>query len=131
MQHEHPRQTRMEERRRLSPSRTPSLAPDLVCAIVARITGEMLTLAGDRVPLRHDGGASVSHRRQVAMYVCHVTLGLSHEAVGKAFGRDRSTVGYACHRVEDRRDDADFDAFVTGLERIAAAAFTTGEGLDG
>lgn len=131
MHHVHPRQARIEERRRLSPPRTLALAPELICAIVARITREMLKLAGDRVPLGQDGGASVSHRRQVAMYVCHVTLGLSHEAIGRAFGRDRSTVGYACHRVEDRRDDAEFDAFVSGLERIAAAAFAPGEGFDG
>ncbi|MCL6709609.1 hypothetical protein M8R20_21705, partial [Pseudomonas sp. R2.Fl] len=90
MRHHPPRHAAFEERRRRPPPRPPALAPDLVCAIVARVTAEMLALLGERVPLRHDGGATLSHRRQVAMYVCHVTLGLSHEAVGKAFGRDRS-----------------------------------------
>jgi ATPase involved in DNA replication initiation len=131
MNYEVPRHAAYGARRRRPPPCPPALAPDLVCAIVARVTAEMLALLGERVPLRHDGGATLSHRRQIAMYVCHVTLGLSHEAVGKGFGRDRSTVGYACHRIEDRRDDPEFDAFLTRLERIAAAAFAVEEGLDG
>ena len=43
--------------------------------------------------------------------------------VGVGFGRDRTTVLYACHLVEDLRDDDDFDRMVTMTERVASAAF--------
>jgi hypothetical protein len=39
-----------------------------------------------------------------------------------AFGVDRSTVALACKRIEDRRDDPDFDTWMAALERSAAAA---------
>lgn len=66
---------------------------------------------------------SVSRVRQIAMYVGHVTLGLSMKEIGRGFGRDRTTVLYACHLVEDMRDDGDFDHIVSTMERVAAAAF--------
>jgi chromosomal replication initiation ATPase DnaA len=68
-------------------------------------------------------GQGVSRVRQIAMYVTHITLGLTMAEVGKGFQRDRTTVLHACHLVEDMRDDAEFDAIVGTLERVAAAAF--------
>ena len=65
---------------------------------------------------------NVSRVRQIAMYVCHVTLGITMTDVGKGFGRDRTTVLHACHLVEDMRDDEDFDGIVSMAERIAMAA---------
>jgi chromosomal replication initiation ATPase DnaA len=61
--------------------------------------------------------------RQIAMYVCHVTLQMTLTAIGDGFGRDRSTVAHACAVVEDRRYDKDFDEFVAAIERIATLAF--------
>lgn len=58
----------------------------------------------------------VARSRQLAMYLAHVVLGVSLTAIGAAFGRDRTTVSYACHLIEDMRDDPDFDAEVTDLE---------------
>lgn len=65
---------------------------------------------------------SVSRVRQIAMYVCHVTLGITMTDVGKGFGRDRTTVLHACHLVEDMRDDVEFDRVVAMAERVALAA---------
>ena len=48
--------------------------------------------------------------------------------VGAAFGKDRSTVGYACSVVEDRRDNRAFDDFVSALERITREAFVGEDG---
>jgi len=52
------------------------------------------------------------------MYLSHVVLGQSLTAVGVAFGRDRTTVSYACALIEDMRDDPGFDDEVTRLERL-------------
>lgn len=89
------------------------------CRLVQMLTGEMIAIAGERVPLRRDRRRSLCHARQIAMYICHVALQIPQSEVGAAFGKDRSTVGYACGVVEDRRDDRAFDDFVTALERIS------------
>jgi chromosomal replication initiation ATPase DnaA len=60
--------------------------------------------------------------RQVAMYLAHVGLEMSLARVAAAFGRDRSTVGHACHLIEDRRDEAPFDALIDALEESMRAA---------
>jgi hypothetical protein len=41
--------------------------------------------------------------------------------VGQVFARDRTTVSYACGRVEDMRDDADFDRSLDLLESVLRA----------
>ena len=66
----------------------------------------------------HTAGA-----RQLAMYLCHVLLGMTLTQVGQFFGRDRTTVAYACALVEDMRDDGgDYDRRLVALEeRIEAA----------
>lgn len=67
------------------------------------------------------GSAMAAFARQVAMYLCHVGGGLSLSRVADAFGRDRSTIAYACHQVEDRRDDPHFDDWICSLEQALRA----------
>ncbi|OCX15156.1 chromosomal replication initiator DnaA [Mesorhizobium hungaricum] len=67
--------------------------------------------------------APVTRVRQIAMYVAHVVLQFTQGEIGRAFGRDRTTVVHACHLIEDMRDDAEFDHLVLVVERIAYAAF--------
>ena len=50
------------------------------------------------------GRAEVAFARQTAMYLAHVSLGLTLSDVGDMFGRDRTTVAHACARIEDSRD---------------------------
>lgn len=66
--------------------------------------------------------APIADKRQLAMYLAHVALGRTMSEVGSYFGRDRTTVAHACGRVEDRRDECDFDAFVTRLEALLDAS---------
>jgi chromosomal replication initiation ATPase DnaA len=68
------------------------------------------------------GPSRSSLARQVAMYVAHVGMEMSLARVAAAFARDRSTVAYACHRIEDMRDQPAFDALVASLEEMARAA---------
>ncbi len=55
------------------------------------------------------------------MYLLHVVFSLNPQVIGRLFGKDRSTVAHACQRVEDRRDDAAFDAFLHDLELAVSA----------
>ncbi|WP_269932215.1 helix-turn-helix domain-containing protein [Aminobacter sp. HY435] len=75
--------------------------------------------------LRRVGRTSndISRLRQISMYVAHVVFRFSMAEVGRGFGRDRTTVLYACHTVEDLRDDAEFDRIVALAERVVIAAF--------
>ena len=67
------------------------------------------------------GKAPVAFARQVAMYVAHVTCGLSLTHVGLIFARDRTTVAHACAVVEDKRDDPIFDSTLELMEWIVPA----------
>ena len=64
-------------------------------------------------------GRSRSHislARHTAMYLCHVICSIPIIQVGKIFNRDRTTVAYACQKIEDMRDNVDFERFITRLE---------------
>jgi hypothetical protein len=107
-----------------------SLPLRTVCRIVGHMTGEIFGLVGSRVQLRRDRRRTLCHVRQIAMYICHVALRIPLHEIGLAFGRDRTTVGHACHVVEDRRDDPAFDDFVGAVERIVSSAFSV-SGFEG
>jgi chromosomal replication initiation ATPase DnaA len=66
--------------------------------------------------------------RQIAMYFCNTTLGISLTLIGKVFGRDRTTVGHAVQLIELLRDDRDFDRIMEQGENVIRAAFFRASG---
>ena len=110
-------------RRAVRRSARPPIPTRIACRAVRQLVLEMTAMAGERPVLRRDNRRATCHVRQIAMYVCHVVLRLSLSDIGAAFGRDRTTVGHACHVVEDRRDDPAFDAFVSAIERMVFSVF--------
>lgn len=91
------------------------MAPSMhvfVEAAVATVYG----IAPSALRRRSRGVAKVAFARQVAMYVCHVRLGLNLTEVGRAFGRDRTTAAHACRLVEERRDDPEMDRVIGWIE---------------
>jgi Bacterial dnaA protein helix-turn-helix len=64
---------------------------------------------------------TIAFARQSAMYLAHVTFGLSYGEVGRAFKRDRTTAAHACQLIEDRRDDPAVEAILGPLECACAA----------
>jgi hypothetical protein len=112
----------------VGPPQLPASLPlKTACRIVRQMTAELVMLLGDRILLRRDRRRFACHVRQIAMYVCHVSLQVSLSDIGQAFGRDRTTVGHACHVVEDRRDDPAFDDFVSTVERLVTTVFGLAE----
>lgn len=97
------------------------------CCLVGEITNEMSVVVSGRVQYRRDRRRRMAHVRQIAMYVCHVALQIQHGDIGRAFGRDEATVRYACHIVEDRRDDGAYDDFVASIERMVVSVFSAWE----
>lgn len=105
------------------------LVRSLVEASVARVFGTSALQM--RSP--HRGVAKVAFARHVAIYLSHVAFGLSYTAVGRVFGRDRTTVRYACAAIEDRRDDVRFDIVLSVLEGalvVAVRAILQGHASD-
>lgn len=70
----------------------------------------------ERLASSHRCAAPIASARQTAMYLAHVAHRLPQRAVGQIFGRDRKTVAHACARIEDRRDDPQFDRAIAWIE---------------
>jgi len=88
----------------------------------ADVAGYALRVSAADVLSASRGSAEVAFARQVAIYLCHVGFEFSLARVAAAFGRDRSTVAHACHAIEDRRDDAQFDLWIGSLEAMVQDA---------
>ncbi|MFG1381915.1 helix-turn-helix domain-containing protein [Xanthobacter versatilis] len=86
------------------------------CRLATAIVAAMAGLNVDALVDLRRSTAPVATARQIAMYLAHVGLGLSQAGVAQAFRRDRSTVAYACRRIEDLRDDPAFDHRVAQME---------------
>ena len=87
-----------------------------LAATVASVYGVGL----GQLSIRTRGRSSTAFARQVAMYLTHVTCGLSLTEVGRLFMRDRTTVAHACQVVEGKRDEPLFDESMGLLEKVAA-----------
>lgn len=89
--------------------------------VIQQAVAYVFDIPADELSAPTRRSARVSLARQVAMYLAHVGLEMSLSRVGQAFGRDRTTAAYACHKVEDRRDDPRFDATLDELEACIRA----------
>lgn len=90
--------------------------------LAANVVGYALGVPAQTIVDDARGGLQTAYARQLAMYLCHVAFELSLQRVAVAFGRDRSTVAHACHTIEDRRDEAQFDLWMNSLEQMLRAA---------
>lgn len=109
----------------VTPSSSVPASHRMACQQVRQITCTVFADIVDREMVRRDRRHAMSHIRQIALYVSHVALSLPLWEVAICFGRDRSTASITCQRVEDRRDDPGFDAFVTAVEQAAQPVLET------
>lgn len=103
-------------------SATVIASPNEICRLVTACVAFDFGLEAAALEAVLRGSQRIAFARQIAMYVAHVGFGLSFEAIGRAFGRDRTTVAHACRVVEDGRDDIWFDCRVATLEIICRSA---------
>jgi len=85
--------------------------------LTASLVGYALGLKAEQILRDGRGPHILVQARQAAMYLAHISCGMSLARVAAAFGRDRSTVAYACQRIEDKRDEDAFDAWMEALEK--------------
>jgi len=55
--------------------------------------------------------------RQLAMYLLNTSYNFNKTRIGRVFGKDRTTVAYACQQIEDRRDNETFDDKLIRIEQ--------------
>ena len=103
---------------------------DYQASVLARIIANAHNVTVRELFHHSRSRAPIAATRQLAMYMMHVVLGRSLTEVGKFYSRDRTTVSYACMRMEDMRDNETFDIQVTELEQQYNQAISTGNFLD-
>ncbi len=91
-------------------------AVQLLCDMAATLTAVMFAVPRSEL-MSQRRSRNAAFARQAAMYMAHVAFGLSYAEIGRAFGRDRTTVAYACRSIEDRRDDPSIDVVLNSLEK--------------
>jgi len=99
---------------------------DMLVRVVA--TSFALPPADLMSPSRNSARAAFA--RQVAMYLAHVSFGATFSAVGRAFGRDRTTAAHAVRVIEERRDDPSIDALLNRLECTCAGMASAAPGAE-
>ena len=68
------------------------------------------------------GSAQTCFARQTAMYLAHVIFQIRITDVARLFERDRTTIRHACHLIEDRRDNPEFDDRTIALREFPAGS---------
>lgn len=96
----------------------PSSEAERLRHLIEAAIGEVFGVAEEALARPSRGKARVARARQTAMYLAHVSCGLSFTDVGQVFARDRTTVAHACAVIEDRRDDPAFDRALELMEWI-------------
>jgi hypothetical protein len=86
--------------------------------VIEGTVGDVFGVARADLSRASRGKAPVALARQAAMYLAHVSCGLTLTDVGQIFARDRTTVAHACAVIEDRRDDPVFDRALELMEWI-------------
>ncbi|NRA28652.1 MAG: chromosomal replication initiator DnaA [Parvularculaceae bacterium] len=89
---------------------------DQAADLVLRVTTRAFGVERHDLMSKRRSKADIAFARQVAMYLFHVVFGGTYREVGQLFGRERTTVAYACSLVEDERDDIDLDRKLDSLE---------------
>jgi chromosomal replication initiation ATPase DnaA len=94
------------------------------CAsLAADLTAYAIGLKAETLLSSERGRPIEARARHIAIYLTHVALGTSLARVARAFGRDPSTIAHACHLIEDKRDDRDFDDWLEQLSMGLSALY--------
>ncbi len=84
--------------------------------IVELVVTSILQISRQDLHLKQRGIAPIAYARQVAMYLSHISFGISFTQIGRFFGRDRTTVAHACQRIEDDRENLQIEWVLNLME---------------
>lgn len=86
--------------------------------LVVAVTAAQYNVKISDLTYRTRGLARFALARHVAMYLMNVVLGMTFTDIGTCFRRDRTSISHACARIEDLRDDPQFDAELSQMEGL-------------
>lgn len=97
----------------IPPAAPPPTAEHIVSRVAEHYHMRVSDILGNRRP------ANIAWPRQIAMYMTRKITALSFPEIGRAFGRDNSTVQYACKKVEECAErDPNMRAEIEQLDRL-------------
>lgn len=102
---------------------------ELLCSAIAALVAASFAVSANELRAGTRRASAVAFARQGAMYLAHVTAGLSYTEVGRGFGRDRTTAAHACGVVEERRENPRIDALFCVLEAACARLVSPQHGV--
>jgi len=97
--------------------------PDIDAGIIAEVVSASLNVDLTEILSSRRCRRGVSLARQISMYLAHTVYEIPMRRIARAYGRDRTTVSYACRVVEEMRDEPRFDAIVGAIEAALAARY--------
>lgn len=95
---------------------------DAICSLCCRTVAVALQVSLDALNSPARENSEIANARQIAMYLSATMFNLCASEVGRAFKRDRTTVSYALEKIEERREDAEFDFILVQLEDLLCDA---------
>lgn len=95
-----------------------SLGDREICAIALEVAGAAFGCDGRGLRAVGRGPAGIARARQIAMYLAHVQGELSCARIAACLERERTTVAYGCRKIEDLRDQSDWDRLIGRLEAL-------------
>ncbi|GGD93961.1 hypothetical protein GCM10011390_10850 [Aureimonas endophytica] len=96
----------------------------LLCRLARQIASAFFDVPLVEIERPNRAAAASCEARHAAMYLANVVFQIPLVVIAQEFGRDRTSVGHAIRRVEDRRDDPPFDHCLERLEALAASCLT-------
>ena len=99
--------------------------------LVIKLVSTLEKVCVDEFICTSRGKADICLARQMAMYLMHTVFSCPYHRVAAFFGRDRTTISYACRLIEDARDDRDFDRRLEVMENLLVSARTLCEVAEG
>lgn len=105
----------------LAPGETPQ--DRSAAAFVTQLVALVMGITPQDIAAKSRKGNRAARARHLAMYLTHAGYGWPLTKVALAFSRDRSTVTWACEKIEELRDtDARLDAVLDACEAAIRAA---------
>lgn len=99
----------------------PAFEADARARLTAGVVGYAMAMPTD-VVLSRNRTPRVSSARHVVMYLLATTFGMTVRRVALALDRDPSTVSNAIRRIEERCEDARYEAWLERLDACLRAA---------
>ena len=94
----------------------------LACGLIISLVALSSGIEPARLTCQRPAQQSDRLARWTAMYLTSVTYAWPKWRIAAAFGSDRATVIAACSRIEDMRDDPEFDEALEQLEACLGQA---------